>query len=158
MANVLKVIDVVSIGIEKEKARRDFYSRVAEHFNDADMKDLFGKLRDWEDGHVKKFEAIRNGIDETQTVESYPGEMSAYMDALVDDRLYREVSADSFGKIVKDPVTAIQYGIGFEKDAILLFMELIGVVQTGNTEAIQELITEERHHIVQLIRLRKKYS
>ena len=158
MANLLKVADVMRIGIEKEKARRDFYDRVATHFEDGDLKDLFTRLRDWEEGHVKKFEAIAKDFGEPQAVESYPGELEGYMQALVDDHLYQDVSSDSFTQYVQTPVDAINYGIGFEKDAILLFMELASQVQSKNKEVIMQLMEEERQHIVQLIKLRKKYS
>ena len=155
MSSVLKLIDVVDIGIEKEKARQDFYDRVATHFDDTDMKSLFTKLRDWEAAHVVKFTSIRDGLKDSETVESYPGEMSAYMNALVDDALYQQVNADNFHTYVKDPEQAINYGIGFEKDAILLFQELIGYIQSKNKEVIHELIKEERKHIVQLIKIKQ---
>ena len=158
MANLLKLIDVVDIGIEKEKIRRDFYARVAERFDDDELKQLFTRLRDWENGHIKKFEAIRGRLSETQMVESYPGELEGYMEALVEDKLYSDVSADSFGDTIRSPLDAIQYGIGFEKDAILLFMELAGKVQSSDTSIIQELIAEERQHVVHLIKMRKKYA
>ena len=158
MANLLKMVDVVDIGIEKEKARRDFYALVAEKFEDDEVKQLFTRLKDWETGHIKKFEAVRGRLSEPQMVESYPGELEGYMDALVDDRLYSEVNADSFGDNVTSPHDAIQYGIGFEKDAILLFMELSKKVQDSDKSLIDEMIAEERQHIVHLIKLRKKYS
>ena len=158
MPNLLKVAEVVDIGIEKEKARRDFYAQVADQFEDGDVKDLFTRLRDWEEGHVKKFQAIRDGLNEPGAVESYPGEMEAYMQALVDDELYQDVSADTFVEYVKTPKDAIIYGIGFEKDAILLFMELASMVQSKDKQVIMDLMQEERQHIVQLIKLRKKYS
>ena len=158
MPNLLKVAEVVDIGIEKEKARRDFYARVAEQFDDGDVKDLFTRLRDWEEGHVRKFQAIRDSLSEPGTVESYPGEMEAYMQALVDDELYETVTADTFSQYVKTPKDAIIYGIGFEKDAILLFMELASKVQSKDKQVILELMEEERQHIVQLIKLRKRYS
>jgi len=158
MANVLKVIDVVDIGIEKEKARRDFYDRVSQHFEDEEMKTLFTRLRDWEEAHIKKFHLIRNTVESSPAVETYPGELESYMDALVDDMLYSQVSPESFSANVKTPIDAINYGIGFEKDAIMLFMELSGYVQSKDKEAIQELMGEERQHIVYLIKLRKKLA
>ena len=63
-------------------------------------------------------------MESSGIAESYPGEMQAYMDSLVDDKLYGAVSPESFAENVKTPTEAINYGIGFEKDAILLFMEL----------------------------------
>lgn len=158
MANLFKVVDVIDIGIEKEKTRRDFYARVAEQFDDGDVKDLFTRLRDWEEGHIKKFQLIRDRLGEPQGFESYPGELEAYIQAFVDDKLYTDVSAESFGDYIKTPKDAIQYGIGFEKDAILLFMELASKVQSEDKEAIMELIEEERQHIVYLIKLRRKYE
>ncbi|MBN2415217.1 ferritin family protein [bacterium] len=159
MANLLKVVDVVMIGIEKEKARRDFYERVARHFSDdAEMKDLFTKLRDWEAAHIRTFQAIADTVDETAMVESYPGELQAYMDALVEDKLYRDVDSGSFAGNIQSPVDALEYGIVFEKDAILLFMELTAMVQTEEKKAIEELIEEERQHVVQLTKMLRKYQ
>ena len=158
MMNVLKIVDVVDIGIEKEKARRDFYDHVSKNFEDGELKDLFAKLRDWEETHIKKFQAIRGSLDETSTVESYPGELTSYMDALVDDMLYKEVSPNAFDENVKTPLDAITYGIGFEKDAILLFMELSNYVLAKDKSVIQKLMEEERHHLVSLIKMKKKFS
>ncbi len=158
MENIFTVGDVVDIGIQKEIARRDYYGQVSEAFDDEELKGLFAKLRDWEAGHIKKFEKIRNNLKEKRTKESYPGELQAYMDALVDNKLYTEVSPDQFAKNVKTPIRAIEYGIAFEKDAIMLFMELLGYVKSSQKEVITELMEEERHHIVFLIKLKKKFK
>ena len=155
--NVLKIVDIVDIGIEKEKARQRFYDRVSQHFEDSELKELFTKLRDWEAAHVKKFQTIRGRLKELDSVESYPGELKSYMHALLDDKLYLDVTEEDFNKNVNSPLDAIQYGIGFEKDAILLFMELLTYVSTGDKEAILELMAEERKHIVFLINLRKRF-
>jgi rubrerythrin len=156
--NVLKIADIVDIGIEKEKARQDYYHRVSLEFDDPEMKDLFTKLRDWEAAHVKKFQAIRGSLNELDSVESYPGELDNYMKALVDDKLYIDVTDESFTQNVKTPVDAIAYGIGFEKDAILLFMELLSYIQSSDKEVILQLMEEERKHIVHLIKMRKRFQ
>ena len=158
MENIFSVGDVVDIGIQKEIARRDFYGQVAESFEDEELKGLFAKLRDWEAGHIKKFEKIRKNLKEKRARESYPGELQAYMNTLVDDKLYSEVSPEKFSKHVKTPVKAIEYGINFEKDAIMLFMELLGYVKSKHKEVITELMEEERHHIVYLIKLKQKFK
>lgn len=158
MSNIFKIVDVVEIGIEKEKARKEFYDRVSQHFDDEEMKSLFTKLRDWEDAHIKKFQAIRSGVESSGIAESYPGELEDYMDALVDDRLYKAVSPESFGDTIKTPLDAINTGIEFEKDAIMLFTELAGFVQATDKSVIDELVGEERQHIVYLNKLRKKLS
>ena len=158
MSNVLKIAEVIDLGIEKEIARRDFYGRVAEAFEDDELKSLFSRLHDWEDAHIKKFRSFRGRLDDVQLTETYPGEMKSYMDTLVSQKLYSEVSADSFSKTVQDPVTAIDTGIQFEKDAILFFMELIPFVQGEDKSVIEELIAEERKHILYLIGLKRKHK
>lgn len=158
MANVFNTAEVIDMGIEKEKKRRDFYALVAKKFDDKDMKELFSRLRDWEEAHIKKFTEIRNSIEESETIESYSGELETYMKSLVDDKLYREVSGGAFGKSVKTPIQAIRYGMGFEKDAILFFVELLKYTTPVHTGKIVELVNEEKKHLIYLADLEKKFE
>ena len=85
---ILQPSDIVDIGIEKEIKRRDFYALAADHFADkAELAELFGKLRDWEQGHIKKFEKIRDDVKGGNYAESYPGEIHEYMAAVVNSCL-----------------------------------------------------------------------
>jgi len=158
MSNVFNIAEVIDMGIEKEKKRRDFYGRVSEAFKEDDMKKLFARLRDWEDEHIQKFAAIRDTVKIDESQESYEGELVEYMRALVDDILYNQVSAEEFANNVKTPKAAIQYGIGFEKDAILFFNELLKYMEPVHTEKVRILINEEKKHIVYLAELRRKYG
>ncbi len=69
---------------------------------------------------------------------------------------YEDLSADSFTQKVNTPSTAIQYGIGFEKDAILFFSELLPFTDSINKDAVEELIEEEKKHLLYLHQLREK--
>jgi len=158
MANVFSAAEIIDMGIEKEKKRRDFYKLVAEKFKEKDMKELFSRLRDWEEEHIKKFTDIRNSTQTYEIKESYQGEFAAYMKFVVDDMLYRQVAATWFAENVKKPLAAIQYGIGFEKDAILFFSELLKYMMGPNKEKIEELINEEKKHLIYLSELKAKYE
>lgn len=155
MGNLFNAAEVMDMGIEKEKKRRDFYGLVAGNFNDKEMKGLFTNLRDWEEEHIKKFTEIKKSVKEPEATDSYPGELSDYIKSLVDDRLYKEVSPDSFSKNVKTPLSAVQYGIGFEKDAILFFREILPFMD-AHKDAVQKLINEEKRHVVYLTELKKR--
>ena len=150
--------EIADIGIDKEKKRREFYALVAEKFDDKDIKDVFIKLRDWEDLHVQKFTEIRGKISQSETTDSRPGEMGDYIKFLMDDTLYKEVSPAEFAKKVTTPLSAVQYGIGFEKDAILFFTEFMGVVSDNDKKIIKQLIDEEKEHIIFLSNLKNKIS
>ncbi len=152
--SILKSVEIVDLGIEKEKKRRDFYALAAEKFKGEELKKLFARLRDWEETHIKKFREIREGINDYETRESYPGEMEAYMKALVDDLLYNKVSPAEFEKNIKNPADAIQYGISFEKDAILFFRELLPYMNSSHRGIVEQLIEEEKQHIVYLSQLK----
>ena len=157
MSNVFNAAEIIDMGIEKEKRRRDFYGRVAKEFKEKDMKKLFGDLYDWEDEHIRKFTEIRDSIADGEITESYQREFTAYIRSLVDDKLYSQVGSSSFAKNVNTPLDAIQWGIGFEKDAILFFNELIDYMPPHNKDKVNLLINEEKKHIVYLSELRDKY-
>lgn len=154
--NIFNAPEIIDIGIEKEKKRRDFYGRVAEAFEDKDMKELFTRLRDWEEAHIKRFSEIRKGAKDSEATESYPGESKAYTDALLDDTLYKEVSPSEFSHKVKTPLSAVQYGINFEKDAILFFNEFLSVALPQDRDAVRQLLNEEKQHLIYLTRLKEK--
>lgn len=156
MPNIFNAAEVIDMGIEKEIKRRDFYAYTAERFQDKDMKALFTKLRDWEDTHIKKFTEIRDGIEEDETTESFEGELASYIKAAVDDILYKQVTKEWFAKSIKCELEAIQYGIGFEKDAILFFNELLRYMNPYHKERVQGLIDEEKKHLVYLSELKEK--
>ena len=158
MANVFSAAEIIDMGIAKEKKRRDFYGYAADKFKEKDMKDLFSKLRDWEDEHIKRFTDIRKSTETYEVRESYQGEFAAYMKFVVDDMLYMQISAEWFAKSVMEPLAAIQYGIGFEKDAILFFSELLKYMMgSRNKEKVEELIDEEKKHLIYLSELKAKY-
>lgn len=155
MPKVFNATEIADLGIEKEKKRRDFYDLVSRRFEDKEMKKLFSRLRDWEEEHIKKFSEIRDNISESEPVESYPGELMSYMKSLVDDILYNQVSPDLFSKNVRTEIEAIDFGISFEKDAILFFVEMYSFINTPHKEVIQSLVDEEKKHIIYLADLRK---
>jgi rubrerythrin len=157
MANVFNAAEIIDMGIAKEKKRRDFYGYAADKFKEKDLKDLFARLRDWEDEHVKRFTGIRKSTETYEVQESFQGEFAAYMRFVVDDLLYAQISAEWFIKNVKEPLSAIQYGIGFEKDAILFFSELLKYMMGPNKEKVEELIGEEKKHLIYLSELKAKY-
>ena len=157
MGEIFHIAEVLDLGIEKEKKRRDFYALVAERFQEKDMKELFTQLRDWEETHIKKFSQLRTNISEPSTAEAFPGQLKEYMDVLVNEKLYGEISPSLFATKVTSALTAIDYSMGFEKDAILFFSGLLSVVPSYNRDIVEELVEEEKRHLVFLSALRKKY-
>jgi rubrerythrin len=159
VANLLQPAEIVEIGIEKEKKRRDFYALAAERFKgEKELAALFTRLRDWEVEHIRKFEAIRDSVKKAQYTESYPGETEGYMEALVDGDLYAKITPERFGEIVKTAADALDAGIGFEKDAILFFSQLARFIDSANGEIVDRLIKEEQQHMLYLFNMKKEMT
>ena len=156
--NVFNAAEVIDMGIAKEKKRRDFYALVAKKFKDKEMQELFTQLTGWEEEHIKKFTDIRNTVEESEVIESYQGEFEAYIKSLVDDMQYKQVSAANFARYIRNPLTAIRYSMGFERDAILFFGELMRHMTPHHQEKIALLINEEKKHLLYLAKLRTKYE
>lgn len=157
MAGILQPAEIVEIGIEKEKRRRDFYAMCAERFKgQRDLYELFKKLHGWEVEHVRRFGEIRDTVAKAQYAESYAGEAEAYMNALVQSDLYADLTSAKFAEEIETPVDAIDKGIGFEKDAILFFSGLAPFVDQKSREIIQTLIKEEQQHMLYLFNMKKE--
>lgn len=159
MANILQPAEIVEIGIEKEKKRRDFYAFAAERFKEKrELADLFMRLRNWEIEHIRRFEQILETVKRARYTESYEGEIEAYMDALVDNELYRMITPERFAELVKSPIDALDRGIGFEKDAILFFSQLARFIDAKSREIVDVLIKEEKQHLLYLFRMKKEIA
>ena len=156
--NIFNAAEVIDMGIVKEKKRRDFYALAAKSFKDKEMRKLFTELKGWEEEHIRKFTDIRNSVEESEVIESYQGEFEAYIKALVDELQYKQVSSANFAKYVKAPLAAINYGMGFERDAILFFGELLRHMRPQHQEKIAELINEEKKHLLYLANMKTKYE
>ncbi len=157
MASILQPAEIVEIGIEKEKKRRDFYAMCAEQFKgQKELFELFKKLYEWEVEHVRRFTEIHDTVTKGQYTESYAGETEAYMSALVQSDLYSEITPKSFAAQIKTPVDALERGIGFEKDAVLFFSGLMPYVDPKSQEVVRTLMEEEKQHILFLFNMKKR--
>ena len=84
------------------------------------------------------------------------GQTSAYIQATSDSRFFvGEDKALSLARTVKEPLQAIDIAIGFEKDTLLFFYELLNVTPAKGREAAKAIIEEEKRH-VQLLSQRRK--
>ena len=158
MEYIFSAIEVIDIGIEKEKNRRDFYKSVSQKFDDKALKELFINLFEWETGHVAKFTEIRKNVAGSPGSATFKDDAALYIKSLIGDRLYKELTSDGFDRIVKTPLVAIYYSITFEKDSILLFSELTKYLHPLDKEKVRILIEEEKKHIIYLTELKSKYE
>jgi len=155
---LFRAAEMMDIAVEKEKRRRDFYHAAAEQFTDQRLRNLFSHLEKWEETHVAKLQQLREHVEDSSVHESYPGEYRAYVDTLIDQRIYEKTSLEQFQHDTRTPREAIERAIGFEKDSILFFQELARFVSSEGEKTVRQLIEEEKHHIVELVSRRADYE
>ena len=154
---VFKMAEIMDMGIEKEKKRRDFYYQARDAFPAENLKKLFGDLAKWEEDHVKLFSQIKQELcEEQETYQTYEGELADYIEAYLDSKLYYEVDGERFGQSIKTPEEALFMAMNFEKDAIIFFSELLNFIGDQHKETVKKLIKEEKGHLVYLHNMRKE--
>jgi len=158
MAVLFSARDIVEAAVEKERKRGGFYANVSELSTNKDMKELFRFLMEEEERHVVAFEQIRDKLSvETHSVE-YDEDMQAYMDSVIDDRLYSDMDSKEFVRKAIHAKDVFPLAIGFEKDAILYFTEFLPYLTESDRKVVSELIEQEKGHIRKLAELKRRMA
>ena len=84
--------------------------------------------------------------------EEYDSYLRALTDSFVftDDQVAREMA-----RKVESDVEAIQIALGAEKDSILFYSEMRGLVRTSDRDVVNKIIEEEKSHLRRLSDLKK---
>ena len=59
---------------------------------------------------------------------------------------------------MKEPLQAIDIAIGFEKDTLLFFYELLNVTPAKAREAVKAIVEEEKRHVLLLSERRRRFA
>ena len=141
--------EIVEIAIQIEKNGKEFYAELAKKADKKDLKKAFEGLVVAESDHIKTFEGIFNATCSYEPREVYPEDYFAYMNALAKQYIFTQKDKNrKLGQNVNTFEEAIQIGIQFEKDSILLYAELKRIVPEEEINRIDKLIEEEKKHLI----------
>ena len=113
-------------------------------------------LIEQEKRHISIFSQMKKGLRHFSLPESYAGEMGAYMEAFVKEKVFvepREASKEVAE--LKDPFQAIRWAISFERRSIAFYAAMKQIVRASEKKIIDQVIDEERTHIQRLDELGK---
>ena len=157
MTTVFTAREIAEAAVEKEMKRRDFYANVTKLSTNPEMTKLFEFLTEEEDRHVATFVKIRDGVPvEEVRPEEYDADMEAYMDSVVEDRLYSKIGSEDFVQKAIDAKDVFRLAIALEKDAILFFWEFLPYVNDADKTVVKTLMEEEKGHIRMLWKLKQE--
>jgi len=151
----------VAIRIEENGAR--FYRKAAGFQSDSSNRQMLEKLAVMEDHHQTVFKEMRKNLseaDKTATVFDPQNEASQYLSAMADAHGGEGSPAAADSLTGKESLTEIiDIAIGLEKESILFYIGLKDMIPpTYGQDKLDNIIAEERKHVVELSALRKKLS
>ncbi len=148
--------EAVEQAVQTEKLGYQFYTTIAERFvKDAGLNNLFTTLAKKELRHEKTFKELLEIIKDEEPVDWEEGEQ--YLRAIVESEFFlgKNKSLPSMEN-VKTVEDAVNFALGFEKETLLYFYGLRGAVK--ETEVVEEIINEERSHIMWLNKFRSSFK
>lgn len=139
--------EIFEMAEQIERNGASFYRKSAELIADPAEKKLLLDIAAMEDEHEKTFADLRAGLSEKEkvtTVFDPEGEISLYLRALADTRVFFEKKIDntsSIEDILKEAILA-------EKDSIVFYLGMKEMVPENLGKAkIDAIIKEEMNHI-----------
>ena len=149
--------EFLELAIEIEKNGRFFYESVARHDRTKEVRDIFARLAAREKEHENTYREMLNRLGGYKPTQNYPGEHYQYIRNLADSSIFTGERARRLllNKVITD-VEALETGIGFEKDSILFYSEMRGMIPRQEQEIVDIIISEEKKHLSELTYMANK--
>ena len=152
--------EVFKIALRLEENGGRFYEAAASKPFPAEIQELFKRLAAEEKAHKSIFTHLLKKVPPTAaggTVWDPDNELDQYLKLMADQHVFNQAPADLDRLLsgLTDYQEAIKLAIGFEKDSIVFFLELM-LAADGfgeSREQIQKLVDEERKHLRKLTSL-----
>ncbi|MDP8227436.1 hypothetical protein D4R71_06435 [bacterium] len=154
--NIFDVTEIYQFAVQIEENGEKFYRAMVEKFDDKKVKELFGFLAEEEVRHEKVFREMLAKIESYNPQESYPGEYFDYLHAYADNLVFTIDKIDEGIDGVNTVDEALQFAIGKELDTILYYHEMRNVVPEHQQKMVDDIINEERKHVVQLTEMKRQ--
>jgi rubrerythrin len=148
--NKYNIDEVLEMAVQTEKLGYQFYTSMAERFKEnAELAKLFTTLASKERTHEKTFSKLKDLVAKSGAEPVEWQEVSNYMRAFVESEFFlgkgKALPSMDNLKTAKD---AVRFAMSFEKETLLYFLGLRGVVK--EKEVVDEVINEEKSHIMWL--------
>jgi rubrerythrin len=148
-----EIIDV-AVGIEASGAA--FYDQVAAGTKKGKTATMFRKLADMEREHAKTFQSMLDPAGDYVNF-SPSEEYDAYLRTLVGSAVFtNKRSARESARNAASESEALEIGIRAEKDSILFYSAIQGLMRREDAEVVQRIIKEEQSHLAQLSEVLKR--
>ena len=144
--------EFLEVAIEIEKNGRSFYEAIARQDRSKEVRDIFARLAVREKEHENTYREIMNRLGGYNPRQQYAGEHDQYISQLGN---FSILNAEQARRILtKKTITdmeAIELGINLEKDSILFYSEIRGMVPVQDQDLIDIITNGEKKHLSEFI-------
>ncbi len=156
MSGALLNIDLANMAIDIERNGAAFYDIMARSSDAAPVREIFHYLVEMERRHMQIIQEIFSGVDKNDPI-GYDEERSAYVKTLMENSVFTDDFVNNeFVNRIENDIQALELSIIAEKDSIIFYYELLGLVPESNRELVNRIIAEEKSQIKQLTALKKE--
>lgn len=153
MAYTFNLDEIFAMAEEIERNGARFYRRAAEITDAPRAKELFQELAQWEDGHERLFQRLRDKLVDASaaepTVYDPTGDAELYLQAMAEQHVFRrDLDVEDMVDGADGPRGILELALQFERDSILFFLGMKDVVPAHmGPDRVDRLISEEMGHI-----------
>ena len=144
--------EFLEVAIEIERNGFNFYESVARRGLNKEIKDIFTQLAGKEKEHEHTFRDMLTHIG--GYVAEHPCANYQYVRSVADSNVFTQEQARTLmAKDITTDIEAAEIGINFEKESILLYSEIRGMVPQADQNIIDMITNEEKKHLSELMYL-----
>ena len=157
MSMAFNADEVFEMAEQIERNGAKFYREVAARAADRKMKEMFLNLASMEDGHLRTFQEMRQGLSDQEkggTTFDPDNEAALYLQAMADTKGFEGMRSATQKLTGKESMEELfEIAIEAEKNSVLFYVGLKGMVPArAGRDKVEEIIREEIGHAAQLRR------
>ncbi len=149
--------EMIKTAIEIEKNGIVFYEVAAKGARQPKLKEACLQFAEQEREHQALFEKMLASLGKEEAVDDEDAsEEERYIKSLADHTVF--TGQDTLAKVLRQTVgiDVVSLAIDMEKDSILFYSEVRSLVKAAERHAIDQIIDEERAHVLRLFEFWKQ--
>ncbi len=152
---VFDASQALDMAMRIEENGEAFYRASAEHVDDAELAELFEDLAGREQAHYRVFAEMAEGIDPSpQPSGEEVGDYASFLEVALDHALFAGPDkALRMAEEARDRLTALRAAMGFEKDTMLFYYDLMEMVDDADRAIVSDIVREEKQHLRRLAKM-----
>lgn len=146
--------DMLEIAVNIERNGEAFYQVAARSARRDSARTLFSYLASEETKHRATFQSLLDSLPAEPLPETYSGEYALYVKALADNRVFTDEKGARALAAASNELQVIDLALGVERDSLLLYWEMRGLLRRTDSPVVDRIMDEERAHVRKLTEVR----